>query len=154
MTIDLAALVYQEARLLDAQRWDDWLALFAADAFYWVPLSASATDPTREQSIAYEDHMLLQVRIERLKAGRAPSQHPPIAAQHILQAPLVDLDTLTTHTPFLYVETRNDTQTFFAGTVTHRFVVVDAFARSATILLKRVDLVNAQAVLPPIFLML
>ena len=26
-----------EARLLDEARFDDWLALFTADAWYWVP---------------------------------------------------------------------------------------------------------------------
>jgi len=30
-------LVHREARLLDEQRWDDWLALYAEDCEYWMP---------------------------------------------------------------------------------------------------------------------
>lgn len=151
MNDPLAQLVYHEAELLDTQRWDEWLALFTADCRYWVPLAATQSDMRREQSIACEDRMLLEVRIERLKAGRAPSQHPAVRAQHVLQAPRVEADTLTARTPFFYVEARNDTQAMFAGLVTHRF---ERAGTSVKIALKRVDLVNADAVLPSIFLIL
>ena len=30
--------LFHEARLLDERRFDDWLALFAPDGWYWVPL--------------------------------------------------------------------------------------------------------------------
>ena len=151
MSSDLATAVYREAQLLDAQCWDEWLALYAVDCRYWVPLSHDQTDAHCEQSIAFEDRMLLEVRIERLKAGRAPSQHPGTRAQHVLQAPAVDATTLTTRTPFFYVEARNDTQLVFAGVATHRFVREHDALKIA---LKRIDLVNAHAVLPPIFLIL
>ena len=29
--------LYREARLLDHERWDDWLALMAEDIHYWMP---------------------------------------------------------------------------------------------------------------------
>ena len=32
-------VVAREALLLDAQRWDDWLALYAEDARFWLPTS-------------------------------------------------------------------------------------------------------------------
>ena len=31
------AELYREARLLDNERWDDWLALLAEDIHYWMP---------------------------------------------------------------------------------------------------------------------
>jgi hypothetical protein len=38
---ELGDLVAHEAALLDARRFDDWLALFAPDGRYWVPLQGA-----------------------------------------------------------------------------------------------------------------
>jgi len=35
---DLASFVQYEARLIDEQRFDEWLDLFAEDGRYWMPL--------------------------------------------------------------------------------------------------------------------
>ena len=32
-----ARVLYEEARALDEQRFEDWLALYAPDAVYWIP---------------------------------------------------------------------------------------------------------------------
>lgn len=151
---DLVDLVYREARLLDARRYDEWYALFAADARYWVPLAADQDDPVGAQSIAYEDKLLLRIRIERLRSPKAYSMHPPPACQHILQAPEVvradpAANLYVTRAPFVYLETRGDGQICLGGTVTHQTRVNGA---ALEIVLKRVDLVNAGAALPPIFL--
>ena len=43
-----STFVAREAALLDAGRFDDWLALFADDGRYWVPLQGAAqADPPR-----------------------------------------------------------------------------------------------------------
>ena len=42
MSIDLREIeqfLFREAGLLDAARFDDWLALFTDTAWYWVPIS-------------------------------------------------------------------------------------------------------------------
>ena len=47
--------VAEEAALLDAGRFDDWLSLFAPDGHYWVPLlGAQQADPVSHNSLAYE----------------------------------------------------------------------------------------------------
>ena len=150
---DPAALVYEEARLLDAARYRDWLALFAADAKYWVPLARTQADPLTEQSIAYEDLLLMQVRVERLEAGRAYSHRVPIAGQHVLQSPRVEHVGVIyrVETPFLYIETRGEAQTLWAGTTTHELRVEHGRLAIAQ---KRIDLVNAGAALPTIYLIL
>jgi 3-phenylpropionate/cinnamic acid dioxygenase small subunit len=153
---DLAELVYREARLLDAGRYEEWHALFAADGRYWVPLSADQTDPVGAQSIACEDKLLLAIRIQRLRNPKAHSMHPPPASQHVLQAPeIVRADPAAnfylTRTPFVYLEARGDGQICLGGTVTHQS---RANGEALEIVLKRVDLVNASAALPPIFLFL
>ena len=43
VAVDLAThhrieqFLFREARLLDEERWDDWLALMAEDIHYWMP---------------------------------------------------------------------------------------------------------------------
>lgn len=151
---DLVRFVYHEARLVDAQRYEEWLALFAEDGRYWVPLSPTQTDPLHEQSLASEDKMMLAIRIERLKSGKAYSMQRPVASQHVLQAPEVErcdaaANTYRTRTPFIYVEMRGDDQIVLAGSVAHHLRVVDGALR---IVQKRADLLNAAAALPAIFL--
>ena len=145
--------VAAEAALLDAGRFDDWLALFTEDGHYWVPLQGAAqADPFSHNSIAYEDRLLLALRIERLKNPRAHSQHPASRCQHVLQRARIesedaDSGELVLHTPFIYVESRGEQQHLLAGSYRH------LLARTASgwaIRQKRVDLLNAGQALPAI----
>jgi 3-phenylpropionate/cinnamic acid dioxygenase small subunit len=144
----LVAFVLAEARLLDEARYDEWLALFAADGHYWVPLHGSRQDePQREASLAYEDRLLLALRIERLNDPRAYSQRPASRGQHVLQPPEVEhldheANEYRLRTPFVYVEARGEDQTLLAGTWRH---VLKRDGDVMKIALKRVDLVNAPA---------
>src|SRR6266702_1853996 len=36
-TADLQAFLYREARLLDAEQWDEWLTCYHTDAVFWMP---------------------------------------------------------------------------------------------------------------------
>ena len=148
---DAADFVVAEAALLDAGRFDDWLALFAEDGRYWVPLlGAEQADPLSHNSLAYEDRLLLQLRIDRLKNPRAHSQHPRSQCQHVLQRPTVEREDggeLALSTPFLYLEARGDDQLLLAGTCRHRLVRTDG---GFLIRQKRIDLLNAGRALPAI----
>jgi 3-phenylpropionate/cinnamic acid dioxygenase small subunit len=144
---ELTDFVYAEARLLDELRFDDWLALFADDGFYWMPLAHGQTDPKLHASLLYEDKLLLQVRIERLRGARTFSQQPKSRCHHLLQMPTVEArddaaGRWTVRAAFHYVETRRDEQTLFAGWATHTLV---GEAGALRIALKRVDLVNCDA---------
>jgi benzoate/toluate 1,2-dioxygenase subunit beta len=68
--------LYREARLMDSHAYDEWLALWAADALYWVPSNEDDIDPERHVSIVYEDRAGLEDRIARLKSGAAYAQDP------------------------------------------------------------------------------
>ena len=144
---DLTGFVYEEARLLDEQRFDTWLDLFTEDAFYWMPLAHDQQDPKLHTSLLYEDKLLLRLRIERLSGQRTFSQQPKSRCHHLLQAPVVqssdpDRGAHVIRTAFHYIETRLEQQTLFAGWATHNLTEVDG---SLKILLKRVDLVNCDA---------
>src|SRR5450755_1748228 len=65
-----------EARLLDEARFDDWLALFTADAWYWVPSQPDQANPHETISLIYEDRRLLETRVRRLVSPRIYSQEP------------------------------------------------------------------------------
>ncbi len=148
------ALVVEEAHRLDAGLWDEWLALFAPDGLYWVPLDETQVDPRLEQSIACEDRLLLAVRVARMRHPKAWSLKPMPRTLHVLQASVFEgLDPTDglycLRTPFSYVEVRDDRRVSLDGTVRHRIRVSD---ERALIVCKRVDLVDARSALPAIYL--
>lgn len=148
----LIRFVIREARLLDECKYEDWFACFAEDGYYWVPLSADQVDGENHNSLAYEDKLLLKLRMERLKHARAFSQQPASRAHHLLQTPEVELFDLpancfVTRTQLLYTETRAEVQQQYAVTVWHHMRLEGGAFR---IVLKRCDLLNADAMLPSI----
>jgi len=150
---EITRFIYREARLLDEKRWDAWYELFTEDGHYWVPLTRSQPDAEMHTSLAYEDKLLLRLRIERLRR-RPPSQHPESWSQHVLQAPDIeaaDDESWLTHTAFHYAEARGDAMQMLTGVVLHHLVRQDGALR---IRLKRVDLLNCDAALPSIQLFL
>jgi len=144
---DLIDFVVHEARLLDEQRFEDWLDLFADDAHYWMPLEWGQIDPRLTTSLMYEDLLLLKIRVERLKGNRTYSQKPKSRCHHVLQVPQVDgrdeaANLYRTWTAMHYVESRGDEQLFLAAWATHHLTAIDGRLK---IKLKRVDLVNSEA---------
>ena len=153
---DLARFVRHEARLIDEKRYDEWYALFTDDGRYWVPASPDQPDPLHHNSLAYEDKLLLQLRIERLRSPRAYSQKPASRCLHVMQEPELENADETRgefrlRTPFLYTETRGDDSQRYAATAWHTLVYSDQQIR---IKLKRVDILNCDAALPSIQLFL
>ena len=143
--------VLAEARLLNQARYQEWLALFATDGRYWVPLGGDAQSETdTHNALADEDRLLLTLRVERLAAGRAHSQQPASRSAHVLQLPQVDVCNdhhAEVYTPFTYVESRGEQQIWLAGQWCHRLCREQGAWRIA---LKRVNLLNAGAAHPAI----
>jgi 3-phenylpropionate/cinnamic acid dioxygenase small subunit len=153
---ELIRFVVREARLIDEKRFDEWYELFTDDARYWVPIAPGQADPLSHNSLAYEDKLLLQLRIERLKSPLAYSQKPASRCHHLLQTPEVEKHAAAegeylTRTPFIYTETRGDDSQRYAATAWHTLVWSQDRLR---IRLKRVDIVNCDAALPSIQLFL
>ncbi len=69
-------LLEKEARLLDQDRLDDWLGLYAPECLYWVPASPQGGDPRREIAVCFDDRRRLEDRIFRLNNDFAWSQQP------------------------------------------------------------------------------
>ncbi len=154
VTNEIEQFLYAEAAMLDDGRYEEWLALFADDGRYWVPLQGSSqSEESKCNSIADEDKMMLALRIERLRAGIAPSQQPKSCMQHVLQRPMaVDEAFLNPavsvlRTPFTYAESRGDDMVTLHGHYIHKLVRTEGVLQIA---LKRVNLVNASSRLPMI----
>jgi 3-phenylpropionate/cinnamic acid dioxygenase small subunit len=145
---ELARFVLDEARLLNEARYADWLALFADDGRYWVPLDGERQpDATAHASIACEDRMLLAIRMRRMDSGRAHSMAPGVRSLHVVQpAQVTAMDpaasTYRTAAPFIYAEAKGDRTLQLAGTWRH---TLRATAEGLRIVEKRVDLLNARA---------
>lgn len=152
----LAEFVYHEARLLDEKRFDEWYELLTQDVRYWMPLSRGQPDGELFTSLFYEDKLLLKVRLERLRHPNAFSQQQPSFCQHVLQQPALEsvdpvANRYVTRTPFLYVEAQLDQQLVLAGVTYHHLTVLDGRLR---IRLKKIELLNCDAALPSIQLLL
>ncbi|MEX0345802.1 MAG: aromatic-ring-hydroxylating dioxygenase subunit beta [Rhizobiaceae bacterium] len=144
---DLTDFVVREARLIDERKFLDWLALFAEDGIYWMPLEWDQEEEHLTTSLLYEDMLLLRTRVQRLEGERTFSQKPKSRCQHLLQAPQIDsidhdANLYQTFTPFHYAETRFDEQVILAGWARHSLSVIDGELK---IRKKRVDIVNCDA---------
>jgi 3-phenylpropionate/cinnamic acid dioxygenase small subunit len=148
----LIDFVYAEARLLDGKRYEEWNALFTDEAFYWVPLIPDQEDGINHTSHMYEDKLLRELRIERLKSPRAFSQQPPSRCHHLLQQPCIEefdavANRFVLRTEFHYTEAQGDELQFYVGTAFHHLTLQDGALRMT---LKRVNLLNCDAALPAV----
>ena len=131
--------LYHEARLLDEQRYEEWLSLFTEDATYWVPLEPGQKDPHETSSLIYDDRTLLELRVRQFRHPRAHARAPLPRTVHQVGNIMVR-DLLVTST-LTVVEFRNDKQRLWAGLVEHQLV---RNADSFRIARKRIDLVNSE----------
>jgi len=139
-------LLYRQAEVLDARRWDDWLALFTDDGRYWMPASPEQTTGEGVPNIFYEDLYLMRVRIKRVSHPSAWSQYPPNRTSHVVSNVIVESEDGTSgdvvaRSKFYAAEYRNDQLRHFAGSYRHHLCRTPDGYR---IRLQRVDLVNAE----------
>src|SRR6202045_2624258 len=136
-----------EARLLDDGKFDDWLALFTPEAWYWVPSEPDQADPVETVSLIYDDRRLLETRVRRLASPRMYSQEPRSRTSRIVANVTIeetDSKSCTVRSKFSMIEYRREQQRIFGGTAFHRLVRSDDRIMIAW---KRVDLVNCD---PPL----
>ncbi len=149
---DLIDFVVLESQLLDEKRFDEWNALFTDDAYYWVPLAQDQADGINQTSHLYEDKLLRDLRVARLKSPRAFSQQPPSRCHHLLQTPVIvryepQANEYLVRTQFHYTELQVDEQNQFVGTFFHTLTMRGDELRMT---LKRVNLLNSDSALPAI----
>lgn len=84
--------LYREARLLDEERFQDWLQTLAPDIHYWLPLRENRfrrdrrpeATPATSASVFNDDFDDLVLRIKRFETGLVWSEDPPPRVSHIV----------------------------------------------------------------------
>lgn len=109
----------EEAALLDARRWREWLALLTDDIRYVMPVQVTRSLGAErrggnEMSHFDEDHHALAKRVERLTTEHAWTEDPPSRTRHLVtnvRTFATDLDdTLRVESALLLFRSRGDTR--------------------------------------------
>ncbi|UZZ09483.1 3-phenylpropionate/cinnamic acid dioxygenase subunit beta [Ectopseudomonas mendocina] len=88
---EVEVFLLREARLLDEERWDEWLATLSEAIHYWMPgienrRREDKSGPYRLEHMAYFDDGLreLQRRVARFKQPSAWAENPPTRNVHLI----------------------------------------------------------------------
>lgn len=73
---EIAEFVWNEAELLDRKDYDAWLALWAGEGHYIMPINPDGNYED-ELNLCYDDAKMRKMRIERFQAGFSISSAPP-----------------------------------------------------------------------------
>ncbi|WP_338603120.1 aromatic-ring-hydroxylating dioxygenase subunit beta [Sulfolobus tengchongensis] len=78
---EILEFIYKEARLLDERKYNEWLALFDNDSYYWIPAWENeeniTTDPNTDVSILYlPSKKDIETYVKRIVSGKAPAYNP------------------------------------------------------------------------------
>ena len=96
---DAERLLFREARLLDARRYEEWLELFTDDGLYWIPVrydeiedeeGGRAHDAHEDVHIIYDDATRRGERVWRTLHTPVLDQKPPSRTVHMVSNIEVD----------------------------------------------------------------
>jgi ethylbenzene dioxygenase beta subunit len=160
----ITSFLYHETDLLDAKRFEEWLALFADDGRYWIPLdwvpatgarAAEIADDTPARgvdrvNIVYDDRRRLRERVDRMVGGAFWDETPPSRVIRLVTnvhvGPEFEDDQGRSHatvtSKLLVRQVRQTRENVLAGQVFHDLIEVGDL--DWRISLKRVTLVNAE----------
>lgn len=114
--------LFLEADCMDEFRLEEWMALWAPEALYWVPCNRDQADPERHVSIIYDDYARIQDRVARLGSRAAHSQVPRSRMRRLISNIVIDRDRdelVEVHSNFMLAELRHGRQDLFAGKSRH-----------------------------------
>lgn len=114
-------LLYREARLLDDERYDEWLGLLTPDIHYWMPGVQALYRKDKlprysEQRMAFfdDDLLALRRRVTRFMHETAWAEDPPTRHCHVVSAVEVELtanrDEYLVHSTFVNCRGRNEAE--------------------------------------------
>lgn len=109
----LEEFLYEEARLADSHRYEEWLALWTDDALYWVPAAGGKdTDPLQQASYIYDNIVRLRTRVGMLMSGEKFSQLPPSGLVRVVSNIFVegqdDNGDVAVNAKFILLESRRE----------------------------------------------
>jgi 3-phenylpropionate/cinnamic acid dioxygenase small subunit len=128
-------LLYYEAWLLDHDRLEEWLALFADTVRYWAPVRTNVgrgrEELSRDCLLAYfdDDKAGLTMRVQRIRTGAAYADEPPARVRHFvsnIQLLEANRDRATVASNFMVFKSRRGREeTLFVGCREDRWRRID-----------------------------
>ena len=145
ITLQAAAeFIWREAEMLDRHDYAAWLALWAEDSRYVIPIEQDdEADPQDRLNIAYDDAEMREARVRRLRSGFAMSSAPSARTARTVSRFVAIADDeagLTVRGVQHIVEYKFERTRILAGEVLYRLVRGDAGLALAR---KEIRLVNS-----------
>lgn len=105
--ISIQQALYREARLLDSERYDEWVETLADDLHYHMPNmetryrreNVNLTNDLKRSAFYNDSRDDIIIRLARLKTGTAWSEDPPTRYTHLIG----NVEVETTENPTEYV---------------------------------------------------
>lgn len=119
------AFIDLEADLLDRLAYADWLALWAPNSRYILPIDRDAADYDSRLNHINDDDSMREQRVERLLSGHAPSASPimrtvrTIGRVRVLEA---DASEILVSSSLLIATYKRQVQTLIVADVKHRLI--------------------------------
>lgn len=138
--------LFHEARLADEHRYDEWEALWADQALYWVPIREDV-DPEDHVSYIYDNRARIASRLRQLKTGRRHAQAPQSQMRRLISnIEIAPIDGgVEAQSNFILTESRRGALITWAGRTIHRLTAAEGGFKMTE---KRVLLVNRAEVIP------
>lgn len=114
--------VQEEARLMDRNRYDDWLDLWAEEALYRIPAGPLEADDQEQIALVNEQRQQIEDRVARLKGRFAHAQSPRSRLMRMVSDIEVEeakCGLITGTSGFVLGEIRNDRQLVYFGRNRH-----------------------------------
>lgn len=129
-------LLFHEADLLDRWQLDDWLALYTADASYFVPPSdvdGDTADPDTALFYVMDDRIRMRERVIRLGKIGAHSEWPRSKVRHLVSNTRVERggDLIRARSSFAVWRSKDVTTDVFVGHYLHEIVEQEGALRIA-----------------------
>jgi ethylbenzene dioxygenase beta subunit len=140
---DVMSWIEDEADVLDRAEFEEWEKLWEADGAYWLPQSASQTNPEDRVSLIYDDRAALTRRIDRLSGRLAYALQPAAEVSRIVGNFKIspgDDGLIEARSRFMLLLSRRGAPIVLGGRMLHRLRRRPA---GFGMVLKRVDLVGA-----------
>jgi 3-phenylpropionate/cinnamic acid dioxygenase small subunit len=80
----ISRFITAETHLLDERRFEEWMALFTDDGYYWAPTNPAQPDALTHVSLFFDDMPTMQTRIARLRHPKIHMQIPHSRTVHIV----------------------------------------------------------------------
>ncbi len=140
-----------EARLIDEKRLEEWYELFAEEGRYWMPLTRGQKNGLTENSLMFEDKLLLKLRIARLEIRTRTRRRSRAGASMCCRhrhrgSRRGERHRRDAHAVLLCWRAGRIDQQVYAGVAWHHLKVVEQ--SGLAIVLKKVELLNCDAALP------